>query len=469
MSQTKLESEPVEPGMAIWTGLAPPVPLAGLGDAQYLQQVLNALPAAIYTTDTDGRITYFNEAAAKLWGCRPKLNSDLFCGSWRLYHADGTRMPHDQCPMAVALKERLPNHGHQAIAERPDGTRVPFMAFPTPLYDATGDFVGAVNMLIDLSEHHRTERISRHLASIVESSEDAIVSKDLNGVIMSWNLGAEKLFGYLAPEVIGKPITILIPADRQDEETRILQRIRRGERIEHFETVRQRKDGSLVTVSLTVSPVTDESGRIVAASKIARDVTDQKRKEEQITLLARESDHRTKNLLALAQAAVHLTHADSPDELKAAIAGRLRALANAHTALAQSRWAGADLRLLAQAELLPYCQDDESRARLDGPSLMLEQEPAQAMALALHELATNAVKYGALSVASGRVTIEWQLRPMRQLLFRWTEIGGPAAAEPNRQGFGTRVMERMICNQLNGELRFDWRQTGVCCEIVIPI
>jgi two-component system, chemotaxis family, CheB/CheR fusion protein len=469
MSQSKVESELVVPGMAIWTGRAAPGPLAELGDARYLQQILNALPAAVYTTDAEGRITYFNETAAKLWGCRPKLNSDLFCGSWRLYHPDGTPMPHDQCPMAVALKERAPNRGGQAIAERPDGTRVPFMAFPTPLFDAAGDFVGAVNMLFDLSEHHRTERISRHLASIVESSEDAIVSKDLNGVIMSWNKGAEKLFGYLAAEVIGKSITILIPADRQDEETRILQRIRSGEAIEHFETVRQRKDGSQVTISLTVSPVTDESGRIVGASKIARDISDQKRKEEQIALLARESDHRTKNLLALAQATVHLTQADSADELKTAIAGRLRALANAHTALAQSRWAGADLRQMAQEELLPYCQGEESRARLDGPNLMLEQEPAQAMALALHELATNAVKYGALSVASGRVTIEWQLRPMRQLLFRWTESGGPAAAPPTRQGFGTRVIERMICHQLNGELRFDWRQTGVCCEISIPI
>ncbi len=221
-------------------------------------------------------------------------------------------MPHDQCPMALTLKEQRPNRGNQAIAERPDGTRVPFMAFPTPLYDASGAFIGAVNMLIDMSEHQRAEDASRRLASIVESCDDAIVSKDLNGIIITWNKGAERLFGYLAAEVIGKPVTILIPQDRQDEETRILERIRRGARIDHYETVRQRKDGTFITVSLTVSPVTDEFGRIVGASKVARDITEQKRKEETIALLAREADHRTKNLLALAQATVHLTHAGDP-------------------------------------------------------------------------------------------------------------------------------------------------------------
>jgi PAS domain S-box-containing protein len=447
-------------------------PLPDFPDATPPSELLNALPAAIYLTDAAGRITYFNEAAATMWGRRPKLNSDLWCGSWRLFWPDGTPMPHDACPMAIALKERRAVRGGQAIAERPDGSRVPFMAFPTPLHDASGAFVGAVNMLIDMSEHQHAEQVSHRLAAIVESSADAIISKDLNGVIATWNKGAERLFGYLEQEAIGKPITMLIPEPHRGEEARILERIRSGERIDHFETVRRRKDGSLVSISLTVSPIADGAGRIVGASKIARDITEQKRREEQIGLLAREADHRTKNLLALAQATVHLTNGETAAELKIAIEGRLRALANAHTLLAQSRWAGADLRNLALEELSPYCAEDDgkdgSRARIEGPSLMLEQQPAQAIALALHELTTNAVKYGALSVPSGRIALTWRQQSINRLAVRWVETAGPAVTPPTRQGFGTRVMTR-ICEQLNGELKFDWRTDGLICDIAIDI
>jgi PAS domain S-box-containing protein len=430
-------------------------------------QILDRLPAAVYVTDLEGRITYFNDAAAALWGCRPKLKSDQWCGSWRMYRLDGLPLPHDQCPMAIALKEKRPLAGARAIAERPDGTRVPFMAFPTPLYDASGTMVGAVNMLIDMTEQQRADHVESRLAAIVESSDDAIISKDLNGVIATFNKGAERLFGYFAEEVIGKPITILIPAERQDEETGILDRIRRGHRVEHFETVRRRKDGSAISGSLTISPITDASGTIIGASKIARDISDQKRREEQIALLAREADHRTKNLLALAQATVHLSNADTPGELKTAIDGRLQALAKAHTLLAQSRWAGADLGKMVVGELSPYIQDGEERAEFDGPRLMLDPDPAQSIAMALHELTTNAVKYGALSVPSGRVKIEWRTLAPNRLKLRWIESGGPPVVEPTRRGFGTRVMERMICGQCNGEIDFNWRQEGVICEIVV--
>jgi two-component sensor histidine kinase len=248
-----------------------------------------------------------------------------------------------------------------------------------------------------------------------------------------------------------------------------LERIRRGERVDHFETVRQRKNGSLIKISLSVSPVSDEFGRIVGASKIARDITDQKRREELINLLAREADHRTKNLLTVAQATVHLAQGDTPAALKAAIEGRLKALGNAHALLAQSRWAGADLHMLVAEELAPHTRADESRVEACGPNFMLRPDQAQAMALALHELVTNAVKYGALSVATGRVRIEWDLRSGNRLFVRWAETGGPQVTPPTRQGFGTRVMARMICDQLSGEVNFDWREEGVICEIATPV
>jgi PAS domain S-box-containing protein len=458
-----------ELALGIWPALVQP-PAAGSTATEDLndpRRLLDALPAALYVTDAEGRITYFNDAAAQLWGCRPKLNADQWCGSWKLFNPDGAPLPHDQCPMAVTLRQGTPCRG-QAVAERPDGTRVPFMAFPTPFYDRSGALVGAINVLVDVSEHQRAERVGRRLAAIVESSDDAIVSKDLNGIIETWNKGAERLFGYSAEEVIGRSITIVIPPERQHEEVDILDRIRRGEPIDHFETQRRRKDGSLVDISLTVSPVTDETGKIVGASKIARDITEQKRREQQISLLAREADHRTNNLLAVAQATVHLTQADNAADLKKAIEGRLRALANAHGMLARSRWAGADLRQLVAMELSPYFRDGDPRAHIDGPSVLLRPEMAQTVAMAVHELATNAAKYGALSTTGGRVRVRWSMRDGGKLRVSWKESGGPAVKAPGKEGFGTRAIARLL-GQLDGTVKFDWREEGLTCDIVVTI
>ena len=256
------------------------------------RELLDALPAAIYTTDAAGRITYYNAAAVQMAGRTPEIGSDQWCVTWRLYWPDGTPLPHDECPMAVALKTGRPVRGVEAIAERPDGTRVPFKPYPTPLHDAAGNVVGAVNMLVDLTERSQAEQVRQLLASIVECSDDAIVSKDLNGKIVSWNPGAERLFGYTADEVVGKSVTRLFPADLVDEECAILKRIRRGERIEHYETVRRRKDGSLVDVSLTVSPLRNAAGKLTGVSKIARDISMRKKAEHDRALALQDEERR---------------------------------------------------------------------------------------------------------------------------------------------------------------------------------
>jgi PAS domain S-box-containing protein len=314
----------------------------------------------------------------------------------------------------------------------------------------------------------QTEQQLSFLASIVQSSDDAIVSKNLDGIITSWNEGAERIFGYTAEEALGQPITIVIPQDRQDEERTILTRIRRGERTDHFETVRQRKHGSLIWVSLTISPIKNAEGKIVGASKIARDITEQKRTSDQIATLAREAEHRSKNLLANVQAMVNLSQADGVADLKKAIEGRIQALANVHSLFVASRWIGAELSAIAKQEFAPYSATGEKRARIDGPQVLLEPNTAQAVAVTLHELATNAAKYGALSMANGHVDLKWSHEANGRLNLRWTENGGPIVQPPTRTGFGGRVIEQVIA-QLKGESRFDWRAEGLVCEITVPV
>jgi two-component sensor histidine kinase len=232
--------------------------------------------------------------------------------------------------------------------------------------------------------------------------------------------------------------------------------------------VRQRKDGSQIDISLTVSPLKNAKGEIIGASKIARDITDHKRSERHIAIIAREAEHRAKNVLATVQATVHLTQSDTPDGLKHAIEGRIQALANVHRLFVESRWSGAEIHTLAKDELVGYAQDGEGRVKIDGPKILLEPNVAQAIAVILHELATNAAKHGALSAPEGKIRVEWSRSAVGRLVFRWTETGGPPVNPPTRQGFGTRVMESMI-KQLKGEMHLGWRAEGFACEIALPI
>ena len=260
-------------------------------DAQQYRDLIDALGVAVYTTDAAGVITYFNEAAVDLWGRRPEIGKDLWCGSWKIYHLDGiTIMPHGECPMAICLKEDRPVRGSEAIAERPDGSRVYFRPFPTPLHDESGKLVGAINVLVDVTEGKRGEMAAVRLAAIVESSDDAIVGKNLDGTITSWNAGAERIFGYTADEAIGRSIRMIIPADRQHEEDEVLGRVRKGEYVEHFETVRRRKDGTSIDISLSVSPIKSASGEIIGASKIARDISERKQAEAALLKLMTAKD-----------------------------------------------------------------------------------------------------------------------------------------------------------------------------------
>ncbi|MBO0764704.1 MAG: PAS domain S-box protein [Hyphomicrobiaceae bacterium] len=604
---------------------------------------MSALPAAIYTTDAAGRITFYNAAAAQLWGCQPELFETEFCGSWKLYWPDGRPMRHDECPMAVALRTGKPVRGLEAVAERPDGTRVPFIPYPTPLRDAAGQLIGAINMLVDTSDRKAFEQTARahtglfetlngiakvsseldlrrieqmvtdiavkvsgaefgafvggagvggagdgrdsgsailavsgtsreafealgltrnaglgatlrptvtgaddargharrmdggpdrapladevrvashlavhiayhgkghgmlvlahaqpgvfteqtesmvagiaalagiaienaslyaserQLATIVETSTDAIVSKDLNGIVRSWNQGAERLFGFTAAEMVGRSVTNLIPPERQDEEDTILGRIRRGERVEPYDTVRARRDGTLVDISLAVSPVKDAEGRIIGASKIARDITERKQAQARQELLTCEVQHRTKNLFAVVRAVVARSFAGkrTVEEAQASVLDRLHSLAQTHVMLLDEDWSGVDLAEVVRTEARPY----PGRIAIDGPQIILDPQAAQNFALAVHELATNAAKYGALSNGTGQVLVAWEVNELngeRRFRFCWMERDGPPVSPPRSKGFGSAVLEQMMADYFDDPPRIEFAPSGIRYEL----
>ena len=310
------------------------------------------------------------------------------------------------------------------------------------------------------------------LAAIVESSDDAIISNTLDGIITSWNPAAEKLFGYTAEEAIGRPISILAAPDRENEMPANLERIRRGERVERYETVRRRKDGSLVEISLTVSPIRDETGRMVGASKIARDITARKQAEERQRLLTAELSHRVKNLFAVVQVLAERSaaKATSAAECIEAFRGRLQALNAAHTALIAGDWNWASLASLVQTALEPYLGEGD-RIRLDVEDLQLNPEFALTLASGLNELGTNAVKYGALASPTGRVTLTARIEAGEsgdEFRMVWQEAGGPAVDAPAVAGFGTTMLSQAIEYQHEGKVELDWRREGLVCRLTLP-
>ncbi|NRF07691.1 sensor histidine kinase [Agrobacterium pusense] len=315
------------------------------------------------------------------------------------------------------------------------------------------------------------------LAAIVESSDDAIVSKSLDGIITTWNLSAERLFGYTAAEAVGRPITILIPEDRSDEEPAIIARMKAGERVEHFETVRRRKDGTLIDISLTISPIRQSDGKIIGASKIARDISERKRITEHQNMLLREMHHRVKNLFAITGSIITLAArtAHTPEELAEGMKNRLISLSHAHqmtlppfSGLAQSTDQTTTFFTLLTHLLSPFEGRDTRRWHLHGEDTPISADRLTSLALLFHEYATNAVKYGALSASEGRLDITLTPEP-GCFQIEWLESNTtPAtASESKGEGFGT-TLEKMLIRALNAEVSREWHEHGLLIRLSLP-
>lgn len=243
-----------------------------------LSKVMSDLPIAIYSCDRNGYITYFNDAAETLWGRRPVTGIDRWCGSWKTYHPNGYPIATDMHPAAAFLKEGVENEGEEIIIERPDNTFRNLLVFPRPIFH-NGEISGTHNTLIDITKSKKNAENLTLFSAIVESSSDAIISKNLDGIIISWNTSATRIFGYTEVEAIGQSIHMLIPPGLRDEEDMIITNLRAGRSIDHFETVRLSKDGREIPISLSVSPLKDSKGEVIGASKIARDISEQVEKE----------------------------------------------------------------------------------------------------------------------------------------------------------------------------------------------
>ncbi len=258
--------------------------------SDWLRVTLASIGDAVISTDAEGRVTFMNAVAESLtgWAQAEALDRPLP----EVFHIvnERTRQPAENPALNAVREGRIVGLANHTVLIARDGAEWPIDDSASPMRDDHGNVLGAVLVFRDVTERKRAEEIGARLAAIIESSDDAIVSKTLDGVIRSWNAGAERLFGYTAAEAIGQPITMIIPPERLDEERTILDRLCRGERVEHMETVRIAKDGRRLDISLTVSPIRDDEGHVIGALKIARDITG--RKQAETALCASEARYR---------------------------------------------------------------------------------------------------------------------------------------------------------------------------------
>ncbi len=328
-------------------------------------------------------------------------------------------------------------------------------------------------ILRDISERKAAEDALQEsrlrMERIVESAMDAMITVDESQRVMLFNPAAESMFGVSAEDAIGAPIERFMP-----------ERFRVGHsgHIRRFKEagVTNRRMGALGAISglrangeefpieASISQVV--VGRAKLGTVILRDITERKANEEARNLLAREVDHRAKNALAVVQAFVSLTKASTTEAFVDAVRGRVSALGRAHSLLAQNRWEGADLALIVAEETAPYHRPGQIQIR--GPSLVLAAHAVQPVSLLVHELATNAVKYGAFSVEHGRVEVQMSILPEQKMELRWTETGGPAVQRPASTGFGSTLVSEVATRQLGGAIEIAWPTSGLQLVVTLP-
>jgi PAS domain S-box-containing protein len=325
----------------------------------------------------------------------------------------------------------------------------------------------------------RTAELEKSTARLVQSEQRrslALAASNLgswdwdrvNGDCL-WDEGQYRILG-VDPQsfaVTAENVRALLYPDDWEQVRAAMETVLNGGQVQETEFRVRRPDGEVRWCVGSAAATVDANNRVVRVSGVTADITDRKKTEERQALLAREVDHRAKNALALVQAIVRMTRANNIEAYINAVEGRIKALSRVHTVLSQSRWQGADLTGLVDEELAPYGMSESDKVQASGPKILLQPTTAQTLALVLHELVTNAAKYGALSSLSGKVALTWK-REGNNLEFRWKETGGPRARTPAALGFGTRIVFNSIERQLGGRVTFDWRPEGLSCAFSVP-
>lgn len=423
---------------------------------------------AIYELDREGHILTWNKGAERLKGW---LAEEIIGKPYNVLHTPESRARN--APGAeLKIAAETGRFEEEAPRMRKDGTVFAAHVTLFPLRDERGDVTGFVKVTRDISDQSKAGRAiletRRRMEAIVQSAMDAIITIDEQQNILLFNPAAEKMFGYSADEVLGKPVEMLVPDQFRPNHGALVRRFFESgvvnRRLESDITLTGlRADGEEFPIEASISQVTVAGERV--GTIILRDITERKTNEEARALLAREVDHRAKNALAVAQALVGLTKADTVEEFAEAIRGRIAALSRAHSLLSQSQWRGAPLDQVIRDELLPYAKD--SQVTIEGPGVSCSAGSVQSLSLLFHELATNAVKHGALGHEKGHVTVGWTIDD-EALRVSWRERGGPKVFAPKREGFGTKLLKQVAGRQLDAKLDFDWKAAGLRVEATFP-
>ena len=441
-------------------------------------RLLDWLPVGIYACDRDGHLIQYNQRAAELWGHTPAIGDERyrFCGAYKTYLPNGGPLPLAETPMATLLATGHPIRDRQLEIERPDGTRLTILGNLEPLLDEDGTLVGGVSCFQDITARKvaedRLQEREQWYRALLDALPAAIYTTDAKGRVTFFNEAAVELSG--RRPVLGSDEWCIssrlyspggAPIAHQDCPMAVA--LRTGKPVRGTEKIVERPDGSRVPVLPYPTPLHDAEGQMIGAVNMLVDITERRQAEQQKTLLLRELAHRVNNTFAVILAITQqsLRAAPSAEGFAETLTGRLQALAQAHNLLLAKNWTGAELGELAKGQLAPFSPEGGDRLKIDGPKAMLGPTQVIALGIVLHELGTNAAKYGALSVEGGEVELSWMLHPDRVSL-TWAERNGPPVMPPSHKGLGSKLIERGL-----PDASIDWRflPDGVICAIELPL